>query len=64
MIKQKILAHIGSINMLTDVQQSSTELLNFYVEDLLCVAQIEKGNLKKNIEIFNTKTAVEDIKKI
>jgi len=49
---------------MTEVQKSSTELLNFYVEDLLCVAQIEKGNLKKNIEIFNTKTAVEEIRQI
>jgi hypothetical protein len=43
------------------MQESATKLLNFYVGDLLCLAQIDKGVLLKNISKFNLKTAVEEI---
>ena len=43
------------------VQESSTKLLNFFVSDLLCLAQIEKGTLRKNIHRFCVKEAVEEV---
>lgn len=43
------------------MQESATKLLNFYVGDLLCLAQIEKGILHKNITKFNITEAIEEV---
>jgi K+-sensing histidine kinase KdpD len=43
------------------VQDSSAKLLNFYVEDLLCIAQIEKGTFRKNISRFDVREAIEEV---
>lgn len=49
---------------MSDIQESSAKLLNLYVEDLLCLAQIERGNFRKNISNFNIKKAIEEVNKI
>lgn len=36
-------------------------MLNFYVSDLLCLSQIEKGVFRKNFSKFNIRTAIEDV---
>ena len=40
------------------VQESASKLLNFYVADLLCLAQIEKGTFRKNISSFDLREAI------
>lgn len=55
---------MDDLNETIEVQESSTKLLNFYVSDLLCLAQIEKGTFRKNISQFDIKEAVEEITKI
>ena len=47
-----------------DVQESSTKLLNFYVTDLLSLAQIERGNFRKSKVRFDLREAVDEIMKI
>lgn len=54
LIRNELLQSIG-------VQESCTKLLNFYVADLLCLAQIEKGTFRKNISKFNLREAIEEI---
>jgi len=47
-----------------EIHDSCSKLLSFYVEDLLCLARIEKGAFKKNIKTFKLKEAIEEIIKI
>ena len=49
------------MSFMQQIQEQSTKLLNFYVGDLLCLAQIEKGILKKDITSFNIKTAIDEV---
>jgi hypothetical protein len=49
------------VSEMQQMQESATKLLNFYVGDLLCLVQIDKGVLLKNISGFNIKTAVEEV---
>jgi signal transduction histidine kinase len=48
---------VESIN----IQDSSTQLLNFYVSDLLCLSQIEKGVFRKVITIFDVRLAIQEV---
>jgi len=41
------------------VQESSTHLMSFIIQDLLDYAQIKAGKLRKNIEHFNIREAIE-----
>ena len=43
------------------IQESCTKLLSFYVADLLCLSQIEKGTLRKNFGRFKLKEAIDEI---
>ena len=43
------------------MQQSCTKLLNFFVEDLLCMAQIDKGTFRKNVGTFNLHDAIHEV---
>lgn len=43
------------------MQESSTKLLNFYVADLLCLAQIENGTFRKSISKFNLREAIAEV---
>ena len=43
------------------VQCSSSKLLNFYVEDLLSLSQIEKGTFRKTVSRFNVREAIEEV---
>ena len=47
-----------------DIHESCSKLLIFYVEDLLCLARIEKGTFRKNISTFKLKDAIDEIIKI
>jgi hypothetical protein len=54
MFEQKMFEHdLTEMLEICDVQESSTKLLNFYVGDLLSMAQINKGAFRKNIERFD-----------
>lgn len=46
---------------MASMQESASKLLNFYVGDLLCLAQIEKGVLLKNISKFNIVEAIDEV---
>ena len=52
------------IEELSEIQESSTKLLNLYVADLLCLAQIDQGTFRKNEARFNVKTAIDEIMRI
>ena len=43
------------------VKESAAKLLNFYVADLLCLAQIEKGTFRKNISSFDLREAIQEV---
>ena len=43
------------------VQCSSSKLLNFYVEDLLSLSQIEKGTFRKTVSRFDVREAIEEV---
>ena len=47
-----------------DSQDSQTQLLHFYVSDLLCMAEIEKKNFKKHITRFNIRKAIDAVIRI
>ena len=49
--------HIESIQ----VQASSTKLLNFLVNDMLDLSQMNSGKFRKNISNFNIKDAIAEI---
>lgn len=44
-----------------DIKKSCTKLLTFYVEDLLCLAQIDKGTFRKNVSTFELQDAIQEI---
>ena len=52
----------GILNKLTKgckVQESSANLMEFLVQDLLDFAQIRAGKFRKNIKKFNIKEAID-----
>lgn len=49
---------------MTKIQESSTKLLNLYVADLLCLAQIEQGTFNKIISKFDVREAINEVIKI
>jgi hypothetical protein len=44
-----------------DIQMSSSNILNFLVNDILDFAQVKDGKFRKNLEIFDLKESVEEI---
>ena len=52
---------LTELNDAQEVQHSCTKLLNFFVEDLLCMAQIDKGTFRKNVGRFNLYDAINEI---
>jgi signal transduction histidine kinase len=43
------------------VEESSTDLMNFMIQDLLDYAQIKAGKFRKNIARFDIRKAVEKV---
>ena len=43
------------------ILDSSTNILHFFVNDLLDFAQIQSNNFKKTIEAFNVKDAIQEL---
>ena len=52
---------VSDLEEATKVQESCTKLLTFYVEDLLCMAQIDKGTFRKNVSTFELREAITEI---
>ena len=42
-------------------QDSQSKLLNFYLADLLCMAEIDKKNFKKHLSTFNVRKAIDQV---
>ena len=47
-----------------EVQLASTKLLNFYVGDMLSLAQIDSQKFRKDCSMFNIKKSIEEVMKI
>jgi len=44
-----------------DIQMSSSNILNFLVNDILDFAQVKDGKFRKNLQVFDLKESVEEI---
>ena len=60
----EILGIIDELNDCSKVQNSSTKIMNFLIQDLLDFAQIKAGKFRKNIQEFNIQDAVEEVMSI
>ena len=60
-LKVKAKEILSRIDMSNDNQQTSGDLLEFMLQDLLDYSQIKNGKFCKNISIFNLRSAVEII---
>ena len=59
--KQRLKVIYDQYNESVMIQESSTKLLKFLVNDILDFAQIRAGKFRKNINVFNVKEAILEI---
>ncbi len=60
-LKEKLKQLYGQYFDCTNIQESSTKLLQFLVNDILDFAQIKAGKFRKNVAKFNVKQAIHEI---
>lgn len=58
---QEISRIVNEINESCKIQLASTKLLNFYVGDLLSLAQIDSMKFRKDSTMFNIKKSIEEV---
>ena len=59
--KNKIVQALSSMQEIAYSQDSQSKLLNFYVADLLCMAEIDKKKFKKHLRSFNVRQAIDQV---
>lgn len=59
--QERVRASIGSIVDVASKQESQTKILNYYVSDLLCMAEIDRKTFKKQIAQFDIRKAIDAI---
>ena len=63
-LTQQLNTILTEITQSREIQSSCSKLLTFYVEDLLCLAQIDKGTFRKNISTFRLQDAIDEVVRI
>ena len=52
---------LNSMQEIASSQDSQSKLLNFYVSDLLCMAEIDNRKFKKHLSSFNVRQAIDQV---
>ena len=60
-LKEQIIDLALEMIKCTHVQECSTKLLNFYVNDFLSLAQIRSQKFRKDCSIFNVQEAILEV---
>ena len=60
-VKKAIDEILDELETGNSIQQSSSELMNSMIQDLLDYAQIKAGKFRKNFSIFNIREAIEQV---
>ena len=60
-MKEKMSSIMDQLNQGLKIQESSSNLMTFIVQDLLDFAQIKSGNFRKNISSFNIQDSIEEV---
>lgn len=58
---EKVFELIDEVMNAITIQDCSAQLLNFYVADLLCLSQIEKGVFRKILTTFDIRDIVKEV---
>ena len=59
--KARLKSIVKALNEGIKIQESSANIMNFLIQDLLDYAQINAGKFRKNIEKFNIMDAIEEV---
>ena len=52
---------LGELLECNEIIQASSKLLNFFVNDMLCLAQIKEGKFRKDCSNFDIRDAIKEI---
>ena len=59
--RRQMLTILASLEKSVKVQQNSSDLMTYLVQDLLDFAQLKSGKFRKNISKFNIRDTVEKV---
>lgn len=63
-IKRKVYSLVLIMEDSANIQISSTKLMNFFVNDILSLSQINNSNFRKDVSVFDLKHAITEVMNI